>query len=109
MKKLLMMVLVAAGLLLSTRAQADYTVKVECWGSACNNVRLSDICASGGQPISVECSQTADPASDDKVYPCGSATCSYRPAPFSGDLLGKFCKDTTGFDATVTCPYSSPY
>jgi hypothetical protein len=79
-------------------------VKVECWGSDCNNVTLGQICADPfPTPVSIACDDTATPGKFFSVNSCGDATCAQYGGLFQTDKLGSYCADGTGYDAIVTC------
>jgi hypothetical protein len=85
-------------------AFANGGVKVECWGSDCNNVTLGQICGAAGfsTPVAVACDDTSTSGGYPPVA-CGTATC----IPYGGysiyDKLGDYCDDGGGYDAVVTC------
>lgn len=84
-------------------------VKVECWGSECNNVNLGQICDGVGltNPVNISCDETATPGSGQVLTRCGwtenGATCTPWGNMERSDPLGAYCGDTGGYDAVVTC------
>lgn len=83
---------------------ANGAVKVECWGSDCNNVTLGEICAAAGMttPIAVACDDTSESGGNTPVA-CGGATCIAYGSFWTSDKLGVYCDDGGGYDAVVTC------
>jgi hypothetical protein len=102
--------IVTCGLAASTKV-----VRVECWGSDCMNVSLGQVCnipatpaRQFAAPFQISCDDTASPGTGTVHNPCrystGGSTCTTAGQAWSSDLLGAYCGDGDGYDATITCP-----
>jgi hypothetical protein len=78
-------------------------VAVECSGD-CNDVTLGEVCGAGWTPIAIDCTNVQEHNSG--YYTCGGGSppnrCSLRTVS-SGNALGNYCDDGSGWDAQVYC------
>jgi hypothetical protein len=79
-------------------------VSVECNGN-CNDNTLGQICSVAGAgliPLAVDCTDVDDDGTGVACPGSGNNRCSALTVS-SGQPLSSFCRDTSGWDATVYC------
>jgi hypothetical protein len=87
-------------------AQAEASVKVECWGNSCSNVTLRDACNAYKQssvPVAITCDDLATPGGGTQTSCVGGAQTCVVDEFDQFQTVGRYCQDGGGFDAIVFC------
>jgi hypothetical protein len=76
--------------------------RVECNGH-CETVSLGQVCSGAGSPVAIACDTVVAGVASPQPCGVGGAQCKGHMSFLPSNGVGEWCKDTSSWDAVVTC------